>query len=44
LGSWLLDALGLRAIFVGQTRFNLLIEVESEADVRSAASSQRPDE
>jgi hypothetical protein len=43
LRSWLLDALGLRAISVGQTRFNLLIEVESEAVVRSAANSQCPD-
>ena len=33
----LLEALGARAIFVGQTRFDLLVEVESEAAVRSAA-------
>jgi len=33
----LLEALCVRAIFVGQTRFDLLVEVESEAAVRSAA-------
>ncbi len=33
----LLEALGLRATFVGKTRFDFLVEVESEASVRSAA-------
>jgi len=33
----LLEALGLEAVFVGKTRFDFLIEVESEAAVRSAA-------
>jgi PhzF family phenazine biosynthesis protein len=33
----LLDALGLRATYVGETRFDYLVEVESEDDVRAAA-------
>lgn len=32
----LLDALGCRAVFVGKTRFDFLIEVAEEASVRSA--------
>jgi PhzF family phenazine biosynthesis protein len=32
----LLEALGLEAVFVGKTRFDFLVEVESEAAVRSA--------